>query len=345
MLDPLVGVGPLRFGMRPREVEAALEGTAAGSSWSADEQAPWRHYRDLGVTAFYGPGPSLVAVAVDGLRGPSVGLRDVELIARVPSELRADLLELARVEGAPVRVNRGGEPEVAAWGVSMGATHEWKVAVAGHIERTSRAITSALLVGPELAEDPSGAEPVVRWRGVREWEAESGERPVTPGRERPRWGCVPLESVGPLRFGMTPSQVAAALSGAEPAVRRGSFPESWSRLPPEAGQWFLSEDVFDGLGVTAHYGYWSNAPVLGAVTVHAFAGPQVEWEGVRLIGRPVSEVEAELCQYIEGQGMGLRILPTGDQGPDGENWYVRAVRAGDTMLSEVQFCAEEWWEE
>ncbi|MET9178220.1 hypothetical protein ABZX88_08300 [Kitasatospora aureofaciens] len=289
MLDPLVGVGPLRFGMVAGEVQTALTGSADDTSSGSQG-----HYRDLGVTVFYGPGPRLVAVEVDALDGPSVRLRGVELIARVPSELRADLLGLAEEEEAAVRANRHGDPEVPAWGVSIRAAHEWEVAAEGHIQRTSRAITGALLVGPEPAGDPQGFEP------------DSGGRSAAPDRERARWGCMPLEGVGPLRFGMSPAEVAAALGGAEPSARQGYFPETWPWLPVEAGQWSLSADVFGTVGVTAHYAYWSKVPVLGAVTVDAFAGPQVVFEGIRLIGRPVSEVDAELDRYFETQEDGWR---------------------------------------
>ncbi|MFD9687996.1 hypothetical protein ACFXPX_22115 [Kitasatospora sp. NPDC059146] len=345
MLDPLVGVGPLRFGMSREEVESALDQVVPDPAWDRGGSAPWQEYRDEGVTVFYGPGSRLVAVAIDALSGPLVRLRGVELIARVPSEARVDLLEVARQEGRSVGVNRGGDPEVAGWGVSMGADQEWGRAAEGHNERRNRAITTALLVGPELATDPYGSEPVVRWRGVRKVGAKAGAWLSTSGRERPRWGWTPMESVGPLRFGMSPSQVAAALGGAAPAAREGAYPRSWPSVPPEAGQWRLHEDVFEETGVTAHYGYWADVPVLGAVTVHGLTGPQIEFEGIPLIGRPVADVDADIIRHIEDRGAGLRLTCAGDQGPDGTNMYVRAVRAGDTMLSEARFCVEEWWEE
>ncbi|MEV7597365.1 hypothetical protein AB0O91_08255 [Kitasatospora sp. NPDC089797] len=346
VLDPLVGVGPLRFGMSPTEVGEALGEPAPVVS------SGWETYRAGGVTAIFAGGSSLVAVAIDALSGPSVRLGDVELIARAPSEVRSDLLGLARRQGVPTRVGPGGEPQVAAWGVSIGAVHEQEPASGPFGARTGRVVTDALLVGPGLAEDPYGFETVVRWRGTpwgwggaRGQIANSAERPVTSERERARWGCVPLEGVGPLRFGMGPSEVAAALGGAAPTERQGSFPDPWPWLPREAGQWFLHADVFDGVGVTAHYEYRSQVPVLGAVTVHAFTGPQVEFEGIRLIGRPVSEVDGEVDRHVGTRGVGLRVTCAGDQGPYGDNWYVRAVRAGDAMLSEVRFCAAEWWEE
>ncbi|MEV7183878.1 hypothetical protein [Kitasatospora sp. NPDC093102] len=340
VLDPLVGVGPLRFGMSPGHVEAALGGEVAGITQGPEGVGPRQCYRDLGVTAIYGSESRLVAVAVDAMSGPLVLLRGIELIARVPSEVRADLHELARQDGASIRVNRSGDPEVAAWGVSMGAEQEWGVAPEGYVERRSGAITDVLLVGPELAEDPYGPGPVSDWSGVRAGEMHSGTWQVTPDEDRPRWDCTPLEGVGPLRFGMSPSQVAAALYGEVPAVRRGSHP--WAAPWPQAAQWTLSADVFDETGVTAHYGGRLGAPVLAAVTLHGRTGPQVEFEGIRLIGRSVSDVDAAITRYVEERDLHLRLTCAGDQGPDGSNMYVRATRAGDTMLSEARFCAPDW---
>ncbi len=53
-------------------------------------------------------------------KGPLVQLHEVELIARVPSQARAEIEDLARQESVAVRGNWGGDPEIAAWGVSMG---------------------------------------------------------------------------------------------------------------------------------------------------------------------------------------------------------------------------------
>ncbi|MFF9427147.1 hypothetical protein [Streptomyces sp. NPDC014746] len=114
VLDPLAGVGPLRFGMRSDQVKAALGGATPGVSQGSDGRELWQRYSDEGVTAIYGPEPQLVAVAVDGMGRPQVQVGDVELIARVPSEARKDIHELAHRQSAAVRVNWSGDPEVAA---------------------------------------------------------------------------------------------------------------------------------------------------------------------------------------------------------------------------------------
>ncbi|MFI0968167.1 hypothetical protein ACH4S8_43510 [Streptomyces sp. NPDC021080] len=281
------------------------------------------------MTAIYGQGKRLVAVAIHAVDGPLVRLGEVALIGRVPSEARSDIEDRARREGAGVRVNWSGDPEVAAWGVSMGAMTEWELSSEGYAGRTDRMITDALFVGPELAEDPYGAEPVIRWRDGRRWETDPAAWPVRDDRERPRWDWTPLAKVGPLWFGMSPQQVAAALDGESPAAgRRG-----WQ---------YLGSERFDRAGVTAHYLYPTDVPALAAVTVHGRTGPQVAFAGTRLIGRPLSCVEATLTRYVEEHGMRLLYSSSGDLGSDEIGLYVRATRAGDTVVSEARFCAPGW---
>ncbi|XIE81641.1 hypothetical protein AB6O49_34770 [Streptomyces sp. SBR177] len=138
---------------------------------------------------------------------------------------------------------------------------------------------------------------------------------------------------------MTPHQVAAALDGEVPAVRRGHFPWPVYR---KSEQWYLTEDQFDGAGVTAHYWYREGVPALGAVTVHGRTGPQVAFDGLDLIGKTVTAIDAALGRRAERSEFGLVVGCGGDLGPDGLGVYVRATRAGDTVISEARFCAAEW---
>ncbi|MFJ8133360.1 hypothetical protein [Streptomyces hydrogenans] len=128
--------------------------------------------------------------------------------------------------------------------------------------------------------------------------------------------------------------------GEEPAARLGRYPfESWERL----GQWILDHDRFDQAGVTAHYACGpGRPPTLGAVTVDGLIGPQVEFEGIRLIGMPVRAVDTLLVQHLEQSGLGVTFGCGADPGPTGLNMYVRAARAGDSMVSEARFCRTEW---
>lgn len=340
VLDPLVGVGPLRFGMDAGQVEAALDGAVGYVSqedWGGNKL--WQQFDTVGITAIYGRQSRLVAVAINALSGPMVRLRHVELIARAPSEVGADLQDLARRQGASVRVNWSGDPEVPAWGLSMGAQQEWGTTPEGYGERKDRMLSDVLLVGPEIADDPYVSKPVTQWQDVHGRQSNPGAWPVVADQHRPQWDCTPLESVGPLRFGMSPQQVAAALGNEVPAARQGHFPWSWDHT---AGQWSLAEDRYDTAGVTAHYQPVRSTPTLAAVTVHGRTGPQVTFDGIQLIGRPVSTVEAALSRYVEERELGLVMGCGGDMGLEGLSLYVRAARAGDTVVSEARFCAPEW---
>ncbi|MFF4790215.1 hypothetical protein ACFY2M_10705 [Streptomyces sp. NPDC001276] len=131
-----------------------------GGQVSADGMS-WGRYQETGLTCIYDRGMILVAVEVDALAGPLVRFGEVKLIGRVPSEVRADIRELARREGTAVRVNWSGDPEIVAWGVSMGTAQGWGVSAEGYLERKDAVVTSALLVGPELADDPYATAPVM----------------------------------------------------------------------------------------------------------------------------------------------------------------------------------------
>lgn len=340
VLDPLVGVGPLRFGMDSEEVEAALGGPLSGGGQVAAEGNYWQRYQKTGLTCIYERGMILVAVAVDALEGPLVRVGEVELIGRVPSEVRDEIHDLAGREGSAVRVNWSGDPEIAAWGVSMGTAQEWGRSAEGSVERRDAVVTSALLVGPELADDPYATAPVLHWHDVCELGRNPGAWPVLPEHERPHWEWVPLERVGPLRFGMSPPEVAAALGGEVPAGRIGHFP-FWSFA--RAGQWNLSEDRFEKAGVSAHY--WRHpdgVPRLGAVTAYGRTGPQVRYAGIPLVGVTPSALDAAVIQHADDHDLGLRFCPSGAAAWDGLNLALATTRVGDATVSEATFCAEQW---
>lgn len=342
VLDPLAGVGPLRFGMDPAQVREALEGAGVRPEMTWRTGDSQEYYDEPGLTAFYAPGPRLVAVLIDATGGPLVRLRDVELVARVPSEARADIRRLALLDGAEVRVNRHGEPEVPAWGLSLCAAQEWGRSSAGHRERRDRMITGLLATGSELAGDPWDTEPVAG--SVRNSYARRtlpGPPPVMADQDRPRWECAPLRGVGPLRFGMKPRQVAAALGGREPVDREGHHP-----FRPGGGRdldrWELDCEHYDHAGVSAHYWEGADGPELSAVSVHGRTGPQVSLHGVELVGRRPSVVGAELFRHAEDHPLRLYYSPHGNVGSVELNVWVRAERVGDGTITGALFCVEQW---
>ncbi len=207
------------------------------------------------------------------------------------------------------------------------------------------------MTGPGLAEDPYGDGSVAGWRSnSRRRAPEPGPWAVRPERDRPRWECVPLERVGPLRFEMTPEQVSAALGG-EAASSRDTyhpFPAGtpWAAQGDPAEEW-LVEERFEAAGVRAHYMGWEQGrgPLLAAVTALGRSGPQVLLGGIPLVGRPVTAVDADIVRYIKDNDLGLRLPCSGDTEIYGLGVLVRAARVGDSVISEARLGAEQWYEE
>jgi hypothetical protein len=127
---PSVDVGPLRFGMSPAEATAAAEdftarltSARAGNCLKAEfrrpASPPW--FRDA-VTAYFGQSGGLFFVAVDAQSGPQVVMDGIELVGRVPSHVKARLLE--HVKGRDdimLRYQWEGDPGVEEWGLMMRA--------------------------------------------------------------------------------------------------------------------------------------------------------------------------------------------------------------------------------
>ncbi|GGQ68136.1 hypothetical protein [Kitasatospora griseola] len=238
----------------------------------------------------------------DAISGPLVRLGEVDLVGRVPSQVGVEVRRLAAREGVAVRTNPVGDPEVAAWGLSMGAAQAWGPGPYGYPQCGEAQLSEVLLVAPELAADPYAVEPVRRRRDLVDRPANPGAWPVAADLQRPRWNWTPGASVGLLRFGMSPEQVSRALCGATPTLRRGH--PHWTNRPyrdwphqtepPGPVRWSLAEEHYADLGVTAEYRCRrAGFPVLGAVTVAGRTGPQLHFAGIPLVGRPLTEVEAD----------------------------------------------------
>ncbi|MFD5423816.1 hypothetical protein ACFWJT_38095 [Streptomyces sp. NPDC127069] len=98
IFDPLMRVGPLRFGMSAREASDALGGTDA---WWHEHDPRWDiacdTYREVGLKLYFAAGDRLCAVSVDALRGPQIHVDGSAVVGQVPSELEQWLFE--RAEG------------------------------------------------------------------------------------------------------------------------------------------------------------------------------------------------------------------------------------------------------
>ncbi|MFG2820892.1 hypothetical protein ACGFX4_15870 [Kitasatospora sp. NPDC048365] len=152
----------------------------------------------------------------------------------------------------------------------------------------------------------------------------------------------PLEGVGPLRFGMSPEQVSAALDGEAPAESHGycrsTVGSPWEE-PDTPEAWHVSRERYDRAGISVHYLY-GNGSRPARVSVHGRTGPQVLFDGIELIGRKPTAVEADIVGYIENRDMILRVGCDGDLSPGSSQVWTRAERVGDDTISAACFCIE-----
>jgi hypothetical protein len=101
-LDPFVSVGPLRFGMSPREVSEALSDVTAESqqhtlrrlATAAVATVEEGDYRKLGLKLYYRE-ERLAGAVIDALRGPQVFTDGVALVGRLPSVLEQWMVDRA----------------------------------------------------------------------------------------------------------------------------------------------------------------------------------------------------------------------------------------------------------
>ncbi|SEM52500.1 hypothetical protein [Streptacidiphilus jiangxiensis] len=149
-------------------------------------------------------------------------------------------------------------------------------------------------------------------------------RDVLPDSERLSWILDPFESVGPLRFGMTSAEVSAALEGCVPGLESGTA----FRIYPEE------------VGLEIHY---DEADRLWAVSVDALRGPQVQVDGMPLVGRVPSELEAWLFERAENRGLGTDVvyLPGAQAGSNTLGVVLCVQRAGDRLLTRPVFLPAE----
>ncbi|MFI5758973.1 hypothetical protein [Streptomyces sp. NPDC051569] len=149
------------------------------------------------------------------------------------------------------------------------------------------------------------------------------ERKTVPDEERRQWTWSPLEGVGPLRFGQTAEEVAAALR--EPINGR-KLSEPW--VP------------FSGLGIDTYYR--SEDWTLAAVAIDACHGPQISFGEVRLVGRLPSELTAWLEAGADTHEGRLRFGLNGEPGLPGLGLVMRCQQNGDFARTRPVMVAPDW---
>lgn len=167
-LDPLVGVGPLRFGMVYEDVVEALDGFLEPPAGSASHYGQvlsddffLPHSSNNSVLTVYYDAERLVCIVVNALRGPQITLDALSLVGRVPSELEADFVEYTATRGYDLRYGQYGDPGSEALGVVLRAQRAGDVVL-------SRPVLVAQSWAERCCDVSEGRIPEAEWRD-RHW--------------------------------------------------------------------------------------------------------------------------------------------------------------------------------
>ncbi|MEV6727113.1 hypothetical protein AB0M94_40115 [Streptomyces xanthochromogenes] len=153
---------------------------------------------------------------------------------------------------------------------------------------------------------------------------------AVPDSGRRRWSLQPFESVGPLRFGMRPERVTAALEG----IVRNPQRHTHAALSPDRYGTVKGESW--GLGLTFYYGKEER---LRGISVDALKGPQVYADGVALVGRVPSDLEQWIVDRatIRESFSELFYANLGVPGSRSLGVVIGLQRAGDRLLTRPVF--------
>jgi len=160
------------------------------------------------------------------------------------------------------------------------------------------------------------------------------ETEAGPEAGRDEWAYLPAVGVGPLRFGMTLDDVVRAAEVLGQATisdcpqRPAIFSPTWKVEVSRRGVDSPTP------AVTA---YVSQAAGLFCIAFDAVCGPQVECDGIPLVGRDLSELENDEIAYAEAKNVHFRYTPEGFAGPDDPGVVLRGQRVGQILRSRPLF--------
>ncbi|MFI5569205.1 HEAT repeat domain-containing protein [Streptomyces sp. NPDC051740] len=144
-------------------------------------------------------------------------------------------------------------------------------------------------------------------------------------RQRRHWELIPGAGVGPLRLGMSPTEVAHALR--EPAT-------------PVGGPY--AQENFATAGVSVFY---NDAGHLACVALGAATGPQTTLVGVPLAGQDPERMEQWLLEdYAAEHGATILFTLDGSFALTDLGLLIRTQRIGDTRLTRPFIVTEDWFE-
>lgn len=161
--------------------------------------------------------------------------------------------------------------------------------------------------------------------------SEAGGTSTEPGR--PVWLLNPLESVGPLQFGMSADEVRAAL------------PEAFELKHFPAEPFF--PDVY-GLqlgfhpSVPAVYTYFNRVGRLFCVAADAAHGPRVTLDGLELTGREPAVLEDTILDLYSSGAHSVSYGPRGNPGINGVGMVLRVQDTANGVLTRPVLVGRDW---
>lgn len=161
----------------------------------------------------------------------------------------------------------------------------------------------------------------------------SGAREVIVEADRPVWVLTPLESAGPLRFGMLAGEVQAALPEALAVSRFQADPHS----PEISGVQFGFRPA-----APAVYAYFDGAGRLSCVAADAAHGPQVRLDGMELTGRPPALLQQVMLDHSRSAGRNVSYGPRGNPGINDIGLVLRAQETGSGVLTRPVLVGRDW---
>ncbi|MEV7373623.1 hypothetical protein AB0O51_22460 [Streptomyces sp. NPDC090301] len=161
----------------------------------------------------------------------------------------------------------------------------------------------------------------------------SGAEETTTEPVRPVWVLTPLESVGPLRFGMSADEVRASLPEAVELRRFSAEP-------------FYPEIYGLQLGfhpaAPAVYAYFEGTGRLFCVAADAAHGPHVTLEGLELTGRVPALLEDTILDLYSSRVRGVSYGPRGNPGIDGVGMVLRVQDTASGVMTRPVLVGRAW---
>jgi hypothetical protein len=149
---------------------------------------------------------------------------------------------------------------------------------------------------------------------------------------RPVWLVTPLESVGPLRFGMTVEDAAAALPEAPEFRRFQAGPYDPQIVGLELG--FRH-------GEPAVYEYFDDSGQLFCIAADAIHGPQMTLDGTKLTGGNPVDLEQWLLGLHNSLG-GVRYGPRANPGINELGLVLRVQGTADGLRTRPVLVGRDW---